>query len=314
MPFIFQKYDTVKIERLHKHILDMAGLGQPLYYEIQVDGIRAVPKTNDPDLFETHENYVSEDSKAITIIIYDGSSKRNNRHVFYVHAESDQIAVESGLNGTNLDNTFSRKDIERIRRDKEKNLNNLLKKEEYEKQISDLKNDMQEADKKHKTEISEKDQHIAALEDGIVKLKEHYHHQGYELGDILSGTINSLIKNNPATVAKIPIVGDLAGFFGSNESPNGQAPDEKKEDAEVKFSKSGAASQSDPEQKSALDEIGLNEAGFLKLLQNFKQHFTKEEFTQVVEIIARLSEDKSSLEALLQWLDSKEQNDSNINA
>ena len=51
----------------------------------------------------------------------------------------------------------------------------------------------------------------------------------------------------------------------------------------------------------------------LKLLQNFKQHFTKEEFTQVVEIIARLSEDKSSLEALLQWLDSKEQNDSNIN-
>ena len=44
MPFIFQKYDTVKIERLHKHILDMAGLGQPLYYEIQVDGIGPFPK------------------------------------------------------------------------------------------------------------------------------------------------------------------------------------------------------------------------------------------------------------------------------
>jgi hypothetical protein len=83
MPVTTEKFDQVKIEKLKHFLEDMAGKGNPRPYEIFVDNLKVVPKTEEAKDFDNYEYYVNENTEKLRILIYNSpASPRNDQYCF----------------------------------------------------------------------------------------------------------------------------------------------------------------------------------------------------------------------------------------
>ena len=89
-------------------------------YEIFVDAFKVVKRTNDLARFESYSNFIQPETKAVTIVIYDGTSPRNTKHIFTIKEDNT-----NGLSGLDVDTRIE----EKLRSEKEKWETELLKKE-----------------------------------------------------------------------------------------------------------------------------------------------------------------------------------------
>src|SRR3954466_10428259 len=81
MPIQFDKFDQQKVDNLKTHLDSSAKKGTPKTYEIHVDGVKAVMKTDDPNEFYNYEAYMKEDTNEIKVIIYgSNNSPRNDQY------------------------------------------------------------------------------------------------------------------------------------------------------------------------------------------------------------------------------------------
>ena len=85
MPVTNDKFEQLKIDKLKYLLEDMAAKGQPRTFEIFVDNLKVVPKTEDPKDFDQYEYYMNEDTEKIRILIYNSANTpRNDQYCFYV--------------------------------------------------------------------------------------------------------------------------------------------------------------------------------------------------------------------------------------
>src|SRR5512139_282799 len=97
MPVTNDKFDQLKIDKLKHFLEDMASKGQAKPYEIFVDTLKVVPKTENVDDFDNYEFYMNEDTEKIRILIYNSNlSPRNDQYCFYVQ-ENKMSKPLSGL-------------------------------------------------------------------------------------------------------------------------------------------------------------------------------------------------------------------------
>jgi hypothetical protein len=78
--------------------------GQPIDYEILVDGFKAVRRTSDPDMFTMFENFVTADTRSIEILLFTGSSNNNEKRIFYFGEDQKE-----GLSGVDVKTSWMRK-------------------------------------------------------------------------------------------------------------------------------------------------------------------------------------------------------------
>ena len=96
MPITHDNYDQLKIDKLKHYLEDMTAKGHAKPYEIFVDSLKVVPKTEDPKEFDNYEYYMNDDTEKIRIQIYNSNlSPRNDQYCFYVK----QHKQDKGLNG-----------------------------------------------------------------------------------------------------------------------------------------------------------------------------------------------------------------------
>ena len=69
MPIQFDKFDQQKVDRLKSHLEAQAKRSSAKFYEIYVDGLKAVQKTDDPNDFEGYEDYMTAETKEIKIVL-----------------------------------------------------------------------------------------------------------------------------------------------------------------------------------------------------------------------------------------------------
>src|ERR1035437_3447915 len=92
-------YDQLKVEKLKLSLQKQAATGQARYYEIYVDGLKAVAKTNDINDFDQYENFMTEESEKVRILIYSTSinSPRNDQFNYkIVYKVQEQPATVTG--------------------------------------------------------------------------------------------------------------------------------------------------------------------------------------------------------------------------
>ena len=118
MPVTNENFDQLRIDKLKYFLENMAAKGQAKPYEIFVDNLKVVPKTEDPKDFESYEYYMNEDTEKIRILIYNSSlSPRNDQYSFLVQKNRQ----DKNLNGLGeIDNIIQEK---LSARDKEYELN-----------------------------------------------------------------------------------------------------------------------------------------------------------------------------------------------
>lgn len=267
MPFINEKYSEQKIDNLYNYLQNSKEQGEAEDYEIFVDAFKVVKRTNDLSRFESYSNFIQPDTKTLTIVIYDGSSPRNTKHIFAIKED-----ITNGLSGIDVDTRIE----EKLRTEKEKWETELLKKE----------ND------KLKEDLAEAEAYIEQLEDDAEKIKDKKFRLGdVNMGELASVVVEGFVRRNPQLLAKLPGGEALAGVIEQDNIEREQALLDKSPEPEVTFKKSNNTGSLNEEDKSYLD--------FIKSLKN---KFDEGQMTSVMLILDTLAKQPEHIENTLQFL------------
>jgi hypothetical protein len=194
MPVTNEKYDQLKIDKLKYYLEEMASKGQAKPFEIFVDSLKVVPKTEDPKDFDSYEYYMNEDTEKVRILIYNSNlSPRNDQYCFYVQ----QGKTEKGLNGLG--------EVEQIVQDK-------LAARDREYETNRLKEDLE----KTKKSLDEAEEYIDELETKLeLSSTEKYKLRGFNMLDFGVAVAEKLAEKH---ADKLGALG-LGGFTPTKELP-----------------------------------------------------------------------------------------------
>ncbi len=234
MPVTNDKYDQLKIDKLKHFLEDMASKGQAKPYEIFVDNLKVVPKTEDPKDFDSYEFYMNEDTEKIRILIYNSNlSPRNDQYCFYVQ----QNKQEKPLNGLgDLDGIIQEK---LNARDKEYELNRL-------------KDELQET----KLQLKEAEEYADNLEQQLEETKSNKYKLGkLDLVDLGTLVLGRFAEKNADLLSKV----GLEGLSNQKQIPSGEP-----ENTEASFQKKTETSNISPEQLQYISVLQQLDAAFDK--------------------------------------------------
>lgn len=266
-----QKYDPAQVQKLADIIRIYHEKGQPIDYEIAVDGLKVVRRTSDPEMFFLFENFVGADTKAVEIIFYTGTSNVNERRLF---SFVDDVVEEKGLSGIEVQAQLK----EQLGEQKKE----LLKELQYDQLITE--------NKELKDEVAELEKEVEQLEkDKQALLDSQSPLKGF-LGEVGSSLVESFIRRNPNVIKGIPGGEALAGLINP-ETKNEESP---AENAEVSFQAKGKATLSEEDQAAIV------------FVNQLKSQFSKGEFDRVLVILQTLAEDKSKIDLILNHVNIKQ--------
>jgi hypothetical protein len=264
-----EKYEQKKIDNLLHYLRLYHEKGQPIDYEILVDGFKAVRRTSDPDMFTMFENFVTADTRSIEILLFTGSSNNNEKRIFYFGEDQKE-----GLSGVDVKNIVD-EEVQRKLREKEydalRDENKNLK-----QHIADLE-----------SEVDELEKHNARLELKQSPLNSF-------LGDVGSSLVESFIKRNPKLMAAFPGGEALAGLL---QPANDETNEEPILDSEVSFKPKASSSSHSPNE---------DDQAAIQFVNQLKSQFSKEEFESVLHILQTLADDKSKIDLLINHLTIKQ--------
>jgi hypothetical protein len=278
MPIQFHKFDQQKIDNIKTTLDSFATKGEPRTYEIAVDGIKAVIKTEDPNEFYKYEDYMTENTSEIRIKVYSGSSPRNDQYSFAMKAKTEKEALDHGLDGFSS-KSYSESEVKEMAAQRQKQNAEL-----EELALLRLKVVEQEAKIKENLDL------VATMQKIIDKAKENGNKiGGVHLGDLLSMALEGFVKRNAPAIAKATGFEGFAGAF-SNEGNTEQS----QENNEASFKK---------KQSSNETNLSEHEKEFIILFHELEKVFNQDEMLQVISVLQMLSKDKSQLTPVVQLLE-----------
>jgi hypothetical protein len=269
MPFINEKYSEQKIDNLYNFLQNSKEQGEAEDYEIFVDAFKVVKRTNDLARFESYSNFIQPETKTITIVIYDGTSPRNTKHIFTIKEDNT-----NGLSGVDVDTRIE----EKLRSEKEKWETDLLKKE----------------NEKLKTELSEAEAYIEELEDNAEKAKDKKFRMGdVNVGEFASVVLEGFVRRNPQLLTKLPGGEALAGVIEQDNAEREKALLDKSPEPEVSFKK-----------KTNSNEPAMSEEdkSYLDFIKSLKDKFDHEQMTSVMLILDVLAKSPNDIDPTIQYL------------
>ncbi len=281
-----EKYDVAKIEQLKMFLEQNAERGKPRYYEIFVDNLRVIEKTNDVAEFDSFQNFMNEDTRLIKILLYSSSeeSPRNDKFIYRVK-DDDSKSKEQGLSGVEVTERIQTV----LQMEKEKWDNNLIKKE------------LEEAEER----IDELEKYSGQLEAKIIELKQNQNKLGgIHLGEIAGVALEALLRNNTQLLSKYPLTKGLAGVI---EQDN-------KQKLNLENNTSASSTQDTEVTFSAAEETSEAEKELSKMLREIMLAFSAEgEFSNVMTILTEMAGNKPLIQSTLQFIQNNQQQNQNKN-
>ena len=310
MPIQFDNYAPTKIENLKNYLVSMAAKGNAKFYEIFVDSLKAVPKTDEPNHFDNYEDYMTQESEQIRIVIYNSNlSPRNDQYVFIIKARSRDEANNMGLQGFAV-KSFSKNSLSGWR---DRQVHQSIETKDFEitqlkKEISELKKEVTQAEEDYEALQQELNEANAQIE---IAKKNSNKLGGVHFGDIASVALEGLIRRNTHIIAKIPGGSGLAGLIEKDNNRDG-SENFQQEDTEVSFKKKN---QSTETKKETVSEPVLteNEKRFIAIMKELEKHFSEEEMSQIMMVLDYFSKNRDFLEEVIAEI-SEDESQENQNA
>lgn len=197
MPITTEPFNQTKIDSISNLLAMNEEQGTNIDYEVFVDTLKVIPRTDDATRFESYADFVNADTRSVTIILFNGQSNRNDKYIFRLKEENPE-----GLQGMGVDERIHEK------------LTSERQKWEYEQ--------LEEKNQKLKKQLKESEAYIDELEENLVKLRNRKFHLGnLNLGELGSVMLEGFIRRNPQVLAKLPGGEALAGVIEEdNQSAN----------------------------------------------------------------------------------------------
>jgi hypothetical protein len=271
-----EKYEQRKIDNLIQYLNLYHQKGQPIDYEILVDGFKAVRRTSDPDMFSMFENFVTADTRSIEVLLFTGSSNNNEKRIFYFGEVPKEREKEEGLSGVD------------VRSMVDEEVKKKLQAREYES--------LREENSNLKKHIADLEGEVEELEKYNARLEATRSPLNSFLGDIGSNLVESFIKRNPKLMSSIPGGEALAGLL---QQENTEAHGESVSESEVSFKPKGTSSSLSGEESSTAKTLTEEEQAAIGFVHQLKENFTREEFDQVLLILQTLANDKTKISLII---------------
>lgn len=263
-----ERYEPRKVERLLEHLRLYYDKGQPIDYEVIVDGFKVVRRTNDPNMFSLYESFVDADTKSMEVLLYTGNSNNNDKRIFYFGEPQKSDTAKDELGGIELKDQIKAE----VKRE--------AKFDELERENSELKADVAELTKE-----------VEKLEEEVTRLEGKQSPLNSFLGDLGANLVENFIKRNPKIISAIPGGETLAGLIEGKAAES----EDQSSDTEVTFQhKSNRATDFSEEDQAAI-----------AFVNQLKGQFNKEEFDQVLTILQTLANDKSKIGLILNHINIK---------
>lgn len=270
MAITTSEYNELKIERIYQILQNQERLGNASNYQIFVDTFKVVPRTNDLSLFETYANFVDANTQSITILIFDGNSNRNDKHIFRLQSEAP-----STLNGV-------------------ENIEEKIHKKLEEERQKWKQNQLERKHKKLKKAYSDLEKEKEQLERELAEAKSNKHKIGnLNMVEFGSEILGSLVKKNPQILNGLLGGEALAGAVENHQSPQETTYEE------VTFSKKKKGGK---KKKLSQEEKALMEFG-----KQLQERFNDEEMLLIMQLLDYLAKDKSLIKKILSNLIAKYQ-------
>jgi hypothetical protein len=269
MPVTNDNYDQLKIDKLKHFLEEMALKGNARPFEIFVDNLKVVPKTENPKEFDNYEYYMNEDTEKLRILIYNSqNTPRNDQYCFYVQKDK---ASKPSLNGLG--------EIETIVQEK-------LSAKEKEYELTRLQNELAET----KKQLEEAEEYAEQLEEQLEDAKSNKYKLGkLDLVDLGTLVLGRFAEKNADVLSKV----GLQGLSGNN-----QLTENKTEETEASFQKKNGSA----ETNGSLNPDSLK---YIPVLQNLDQAFKKEDLETVMQILQKFTEDPTQLTTVADLLNIK---------
>ena len=273
-----EKYSAHKINKLKDFLKRNVDNGKPIEYEIYVDGLKAVQRTNDPEHFDMHETFVDGDTKEVEILFYRGTSNYNDKRIYTFR---EPHITHQGLSGL---------EVEVI-------VQETLEKAKKENEFKELKKENIEL----KEEIEELEEEIVGLEAAIEKYKEKESPLNAILGNVGASIAETLAKRNPEILAMLPGGSALSGVLNEPDpNHNTQKTEQEQPDEnEVSYEMTGST----VDEKAP--ELSVEDQHLLMFGRRLKQAFDKPTFDKVIEVLGIFINDMSNIDIVLDLLREK---------
>jgi hypothetical protein len=274
MAITSETYDQLKIDKLKLYLQTQADRNAARYYEIYVDNLKAVHKTNDIQEFDSYEDYMTEDTDRIRILVYSTNSQspRNDQYVYRMKKQDEQKTVvqQQGLSGIEIESRMEEK------------LQTHRERWEHEALVKELE--------QTKQQLKESEEYAEKLAAELLEYKGKKLHWGnVNLGELASVVVEGIVRRNPQMVAKLPGGETLAGIIEQDNKERGTTT--PTQETEVSFKK-----------KSDTPELSDEEKGYLNFMRGIAESFDDEEIVILTQVITKLEEDTTQLKPVAELL------------
>lgn len=283
MPIQFDKFDQQKVDNIFNHLEASAKKGTPKPYEVHVDGVKAVMKTEDPSEFYNYEAFMKENTDQVKFIIYgSNNSPRNDQYAFSMKAQTQNEALEFGLDGF-ATKAYSQNDIKEMVAKRQKQL-------EEQEELERLRLKVKEQEK----QLEENKITLETMQKIIDKAKENGNKiNGYHMGDLLSVAIEGLLRRNAQSIADVTGLDGFAQVFSGKE---GNPPQDETEGAT--FKRKGASESSQPSE---------HEKNIVAFFTELEKIFSPAEMDQIIGVLETLAKDKTKLPGVVELLNESQE-------
>ncbi len=280
MAITSETYDQLKIDKLKLYLQSQADRGAARYYEIYVDNLKAVHKTNDIQEFDSYEDYMTEDTDRIRILVYstNATSPRNDQYVYRMKKPEEQKMViqTPALSGIEIESRMEEK------------LQTHRERWEHEALIKELEQTKQQL--KESEEYAEK----LAAELNVFRSKK-MHWGNVNLGELASVVVEGIVRRNPQMVAKLPGGETLAGIIEEDNKERANPTTAINDGTKVSFK---MKDENEPTKVMLTEE----EIGYLNFMKGISENFEDEEIIILTQVINKLEEDTTQLKPVAELL------------
>ena len=273
MSEIVEKYEAEKMDIIKMMLEESAKIGKAQYYEVLVDDVLIIKRTNDYKLFSNIPSYVARGTNSLTIKLY-GQSAKGWRHILKNYS---LIKTQNNeLSGLDIDSKIS----ERLKIERERWECDLLKKE-----LESVKEKLEEAE-----------EYIEKLEDRITQIREEKDSSVEKWGSIGSFALEGLVRRFSPALAKIPA---LAGLDKLLLSDDNESEPSKTNETEASFKKRSTGEKSS---ESSISEIDKQ---YIIIIKNMESQLNQEQLRSVMLIFEKMTQEPENIAAVAELLNVK---------
>lgn len=257
-------YEATKLEALHDNLLAAKNSGYPLDYEIRIDDFPVVARNNDPQRFMNFSEFITPQSKYITVLLYRPNSPISDKYFFHLQ-ENKFSSILNGIEPGLAQLETETKQKERLR--KELDYDNAIKENE-----------------KLKKELQEMEELVIRLH-REKKLTEQEHKEGFQ--GMVYGIADAFGLTNY-----------VKGFGRKEEAQSFSGAAQNKQEEKASFHRKDSTTNEGEEAETEEVEgiiIGEEDKPYIQLLKGLKMRLDKVEVAKLMYLIELTSENPSSL-------------------